>query len=164
MKFDRCWDQALDLGISEILLYKTHCSRSDQGPSTPHKSPVPLLHSEIRCLIMKTFPKVFPSEFEGPPVTSATAPLGRQPLDPTRRETILNLVEMLLQQNGNNGPGMLLEIRLVDRPSGNAYQVIVRYPLLKKTRMFVSNIYRYESLCLLMTFLVQPPLMSTCKP
>ena len=62
-------------------------------------------------------PKVFPSEFEGPPVTSAKIPpIGRQSLsDPTRRNTIISLVEMLLQQNNNNNiiTGMLLRISLV---------------------------------------------------
>ena len=57
-----------------------------------------------------SFSKVFPSDFEESPVmfTTRTVPQGRQTLDSTRRETILNLVEMLLQQNSNNMQGMLL--------------------------------------------------------
>ena len=59
-----------------------------------------------------SFPKVFPSEFEESPVMFTTMPQGRQTLDSTRRETILSLVEMLLQQNSNNVQGMLLGISL----------------------------------------------------
>lgn len=55
-----------------------------------------------------SFPKVFPSEFEESPVMFTTMPQGRQTLDSTRRETILSLVEILLQQNSNNIQGMLL--------------------------------------------------------
>lgn len=64
-----------------------------------------------------SFPKVFPSEFEESPVMFTTAQ-GRQTLDSsnhsTRRDTILSLVEMLLQQNTNNIQGMLLGTSLAD--------------------------------------------------
>lgn len=55
-----------------------------------------------------SFPNVFPSEFDESPAMFTTMPLGRQSLDSTRRDTILSLVEMLLQQNSNNIQGMLL--------------------------------------------------------
>ena len=84
--------------------------------------------------------KIFPSEFEGPPVTSTTVPPARQTLDSTRRE-ILSLVEMLLQQNSNNIPGMIFK-ELVGQFSDNLYQEIGSR-LLRKTRMFVSDIYRH---------------------
>ena len=78
---------------------------------TPYESQVQAAtFQNLQCyLIMKpSFPKVFPSEFEELPAMFTTMPQGRQTLNSTRRESILSLVEMLLQQNSNNIQGMLL--------------------------------------------------------
>ena len=98
------------ISITRIRFFATERLKIHLTPfDTLMRARFRLLRSKVCYLIMNpSFPKVFPSEFDESPVMFTTMPQGRQTLDSTRRETILSLVEILLQQNSNNIQGMLL--------------------------------------------------------